>query len=45
VLPRGDVAPLENFVGKNIKGGPREKSTEVYPSPPLENFVEKKSQR
>jgi hypothetical protein len=37
VLPRegvGSVAPLENFVGKNIKGGTREKSAEVYPPPP-----------
>jgi hypothetical protein len=30
----GGVAPLENFVGKNMKGGPREISAEVYPPPP-----------
>jgi hypothetical protein len=42
----GGVAPLGNFVGKNIKGGTKGKIGRSLPPPPsLENFVRKKSQR
>jgi hypothetical protein len=46
-MPRGGcwrgVAPLENFVGKNIEGGTKGKIGRSLP--PLENFVGEKSQR
>jgi hypothetical protein len=40
--PEEGVAPSWKIsLGKISKGGSREKSAEVYPSPLLENFVEK----
>jgi hypothetical protein len=41
-MPRGRCSPLlENFVGKNIKGGTKGKIGRSLPFPLLEDFVEK----
>jgi hypothetical protein len=43
-MPRGGVAPLENFMGKNMKGETKAKIGKSLPQPPGKFRPEKISQ-